>query len=448
MTQPLSDLCQALLSAARKAGAEGADVMAVQGTSIAIDVRGGTLEQAERSEGIDLGLRVLLGQRQAIVSASDTSEATLATMAERAVAMAREAPEDPTLGLAAPDQLAQDIDAAALDMVDSGPEPAPAMLQDLAAEAEAAALAVPGVSQAQGATGAYGRREIHLATSNGFAGGYARTDHSLYCVAIAGEGLGMERDADSDMRIHMADMRGPAEIGRRAGERAAERVGARKPPTGTYPVLFDERISSSLIGHLAAAISGTAIARGASWLREAMGERVLPEGIDLIEDPRRPRTPGSRPFDGEGLATARRMIVQDGVLQSWTLDLGTARKLGLQSTGNAGRSPSAGPSPSLSNLALTQGPRSRAALIGDMGTGLLVTSMIGSTINPNTGDYSRGASGFWIENGEIAYPVNECTVAGNLRDMLGRMIPADDARPHLSRVVPSLLIEGLTLAGA
>jgi PmbA protein len=258
----------------------------------------------------------------------------------------------------------------------------------------------------------------------------------------------MERDYDGDSRIFQRDLRSASEIGRTAAERALLRLDARKPPTGAYPVLFDERIASSLIGHLLGAINGSAIARGASFLRHAMGTQVLPKGLSLLEDPHRPRIGGSRPFDGEFLPTAKRTVVEDGVLQGWTLDLATGRQLGMPSTANAARGTSSNPSPSPWNMALTPGTASRADLIRDMGTGLLVTSMIGSTINPNTGDYSRGAAGMWIENGEITYAVNECTIAGNLRDMLLAIIPANDARAHLSRVVPSLLVSGMTIAGS
>lgn len=448
MTRSPETLAHALLDAARKAGADAADAIAVEGTSVSIDVLHGKLEHAERSDGVEIGLRVLVGQRQACVSASDTRPETMAEMAERAVAMARLAPEDPTIGLAGPGQLAQTWDIAALDMIDPAPEPDPAALERAALEAEAAALAVAGVSQVQSASAGYGRRTRHLAATNGFSGGYTRTDHGLSCVAITGEGLGMERDYFGDMRMHRADMMSPQEVGRIAAERAVARQGARQPKTGAYPVLFDERISASLIGHLLQAVNGSAIARGASWLRDALGEEVLPTGLSLVEQPLRPRASGSRPFDAEGLPTANRAIVDQGVLTGWTLDLATARKLGLSSTGNAARGTSAPPSPSVSNVALTQGSASRDDLISQMGTGLLITSMIGSSINPNTGDYSRGASGFWVENGEITYPVNECTVAGNLRDMLRRLTPANDARTHLSHVVPSLLVEGLTLAGS
>jgi len=448
MPHDLEKLTFALLDAAKKAGAGSADAIAVQGTSVSIDVHKGALEHAERSEGVDIGLRVLIGQRQANVSASDTSDDTIRTLAERAVAMAKEAPEDPYIGLADPDQLASGWDVNALELCDPTEEPAPDQLQADAIEAEEAALAVQGVSQVQAASASYSARQVHLAASNGFSGGYARTDRGTSCVAIAGEGTGMERDYDSDVRIFQNELRAPSDIGRTAAERAVKRIGARKPATGNYPVLFDERISSSLIGHLLGAVNGAAIARGSSWLKDALGQKVLANGLSVIEDPHRPRASGSRLFDAEGLPTHKRAIVEDGVLTVWTLDLANARKLGMTSTANAARGTSSGPSPSNWNISLTQGDATRADLIRDMGTGLLVTSLIGSTINPTTGDYSRGASGFWIENGEIAYPVNECTIAGNLREMLLSLTPANDARPWLSRVVPSILLERLTIAGS
>ncbi len=448
MTQTAQDLCNALLTAAKTAGADAADAMLVRGTSVSVDARAGALEQAERAEASDVGLRVFLGKRAAIVSSGDTRPAMLTAMAERAVAMAREAPEDPYAGLAEPDQIATGWNTGELELVDPADEPAPDALQRDALAAEAAAMAVDGVTQVQSANASYGQHDVFLAASNGFAGGYARTSRSISCVAIAGTGTGMERDYDGDSRSFQCDLRTPEEIGASAGQRTVDRLGARKPVTGTYPVLFDERISSSLIGHLLGAANGASVARGSSWLKDRLGEQVLPETLSLVEDPHRPRVGGSRPFDAEGLATAKRTIVDKGVLTGWTLDLSSARKLGLESTGNAARGVSGHPSPSTWNVSLTEGHASRADLLRDMGTGLLVTSMIGSTINPNTGDYSRGASGFWVENGEIAYPVNECTIAGNLHEMLRRIVPANDARHYLSRVVPSLLIEGMTLAGS
>ena len=445
--QNLSDLTEALLSAAKNAGADAADAIATDGRSLSIDVRNGALEHAERAEGIEVGLRVLVGKRQACVAASDISPHMMTEVAERAVAMAKIAPEDPYIGLADVSDLASAWDVDELDLSDPGDDPAPADLQAAAAEAEAVALSVPGISQSESAAASFSRTRIHLAASNGFSGGYARSSHGLYCVAITGEGTGMERDYAGEGRIYRTDLPTPEEIGKLAAERTLARAGSRKPPTGAYPVLYDERISSGLIGHLLQAANGSAIARGSSWLRDKLGEQVLPKGLDIIEDPHRPRVSGSKPFDAEGLATRKRCIVEDGVLKGWTLDLATARKLGMKSTASAARGPSGPPSPSLTNVALTQGRQSKDDLLADMGTGLLVTSLIGSSINPTTGDYSRGASGFWVENGEIAYPVNECTIAGNLHDMLASIVPANDARAYLSRVVPSLLVEGLTIAG-
>ncbi len=448
MSRSMEEIAQEVLSIARQSGAEAADVLIVDDVTLSADVRERALEQAERSEGQDIGLRVFVGQKQAIVSSSDTKTETLQIMAERAVAMAGEAPDDPNAGLADADQLIQSWDMDALQLADPSAEPTPAELQEHALAAENAALQNSGISQVQSANASYSVSNVHMAASNGFSGGYKRTSMSISCVAIAGEGTSMERDYDGDMRIFAADLRSATEIGERAAQRAVERLAPRKPATGTYPVVFDERISSSLVGHLLAAVNGAAVARGSTWLKDASGEPVLPDALSIIEDPQRPRVTGSRAFDAEGLPTQRRVIVDQGVLTQWTLDLANARKLGLTSTGNAARGTSSGPSPSPWNIEITQGDQSREDLLKDMGTGLLVTSMIGSTINPNTGDYSRGASGFWVENGQIAYPVNECTIAGNLRDMLRRIIPANDARTHLSRVVPSLLIDGMTLAGS
>lgn len=442
----LAALAEALLDAARQAGADAADALVVQGQSLSVEIRDGGLEHAERAEGLDLGLRVLIGGRQACVASSDDKPDTLAEMARRAVAMAREAPEDPYAGLADPADLATVRDATALELDDPAPEPAPEALRDAALAAEAAALGVAGVDRSDGAAAGWGRRDIFMAATNGFMGGYGRSSHSLSCTAITGSGTKMERDWAHEARCYLSDMPDAAGIGRLAGERTAARAGARKPPGGAFPVLYDERVAGGLIGHLVSAINGASIARGSSWARELMGQAVLPAGLSLIEDPHRKRIFGSRPFDAEGLPANSRAWVQDGVLTGWVLDLASARQLGMTSTGNAVRGTPSPPRPGTGNLALTQGSASRDDLLRDMGTGLLVTAMLGATINPNTGDYSRGASGFWVENGQIAFAVNECTIAGNLRDMLLRVTPANDARPWSGVQVPSLLVEGLTIA--
>ncbi len=444
----LKHLAEALVDAARRAGADQADALAVDGRSVGIDVRGGALEQAERAESVDIGLRVLIGGRQAAVSSSDHSRDAIAQMAARAVAMAREAPVDDTLGLADPDQLATTRDASGLRICDDLPEPEPAHLQDLALRAEAAALSVKGISQIESANASYSHRRMWMAATNGFSGGYARTGHVISTVAITGQGTGMERDYAGESRVFAADLPTPEEIGLLAAERTLARAGARKPPTGAFPILFDRRVSSSLIAHLLSAVNGSAVARGASWLRRDMGEQVLPAHMTLSEDPHRPGYPSSRPFDAEGLATRPRDIVTGGILQGWTLDLATARKLGLESTASAARGLASAPSPANSNVILTPGDVGQDQLIAQMGRGLVVTSMLGASINATTGDYSRGAAGFWVENGQITHAVNECTIAGNLREMLMTLVAADDALPWRGVQVPSLLVQGMTVAGA
>ena len=448
MAHDLKSLAELALSAATKAGAASADVLAVAGDSLSIEVRQGQLEHAERAEGVDLGLRVLIGKRQACVSISDMRPEAIEQAAARAVAMARLAPEDPFIGLAEVDQLASLRDATALDLDDGTAAPAPADLQDIACRAEAAAMAVEGVSQVQSAGADWSRHSIWLAASNGFAGGYQRSSHSTSAVAISGTGQTMERDWAGEGRIYATDLPSAEDIGTLAGERAVARRSPKRPPTGAYPVLYDERVSASLIGHLLSAINGNAVARGASWLKDAMGEAVLPAHMSLTENPHRVRIGSSRPFDAEGLPTQARNWVENGLLTGFVLDLATARKLGMAATANASRGTSAPPSASTTNIDLTQGQQSRDELIAEMGTGLIITSLIGSSINATTGNYSRGASGFWVENGEVTGPVNECTVAGNLRPMLASLIAANDAQDHKSSRIPSLLVQGLTIAGA
>ena len=447
MKNSLSDSAQQLLDIAKLAGAQSADVLIVDGTSVSIDVREGELEHAESAEGVDIGLRVIQGDRQASVSISDLSKSAMEQMAERCIAMANEAPRDPYCGLATSQEFATDWDVDQLELYDSSPKPSAEYLKEMAVRAEVSALSIKGVSKAQGASSALSDMTIHLATSNGFSGGYRRTSHSISCVAISGEGLSMERDWCGESHSHYASVPSPEEIGCLAGERAVARAGAVRPPTGFFPVLFDERISSSLVGHLVAAINGASIVRGSSWLKNYLGEQVLPSNVSLFEDPSRKSMAGSKPFDAEGLLAKPRHVIKNGILEGWTLDLSTARQLEMKSTANASRGVGSAPSPSSGNLQLSEGLETKEDLIAKMGTGLIVTSMIGSTINPNTGDYSRGASGFWVENGQIIGPVNECTIAGNLLDMLKNIVPANDARKNLSRVVPSLLIDGLTIAG-
>lgn len=434
-----------LLDAAKAAGADQADVLVLAEQSVSIGVSGGELEEAERSEGREAGLRVIVGARQACVSSSDLRTAALSEMAERAVAIAREAPDDPHCGLADPSQIGGHSDPGALELADPADPLTPEALEEVAREGEDAALSVDGVSQVEQSSAGVSDLTITLAASNGFSGSYRRTNTSVGVSAIAGTGLGRERDYAGETRRYLSDLPGVAGIGRRAAERAVAALNPRKPQGGAVPVLYDERVASGLIGHMISAANGNAITRGASWLQDAMGEQVLPEGIDVFEDPLKIRGQGSRPFDAEGIASRGSAIVENGVLMRWVLDLASARKLGLETTGNARRGVGGPPGPGTTNMTFTQGDRSREDLIRDMGTGLIVTSFIGLSISATTGDYSRGCSGFWVENGEIAYPVNEITVAGNLREMLKSIRPANDADPWKSYAIPSLLVEGLTV---
>jgi len=447
MENKLSDLTNALLDEAKKAGANTADVIAVTSASISVDVLKGHLEHIERSETTEIGLRVILNKKQACVSSSLVDRVSLKTIAERAVAMAREAIVDPFIGLASPSEVAKEWNLDDLQLYDNNTKLKPEELEKLALRAERAALKINGISKSQSTSAFYGEQNIHLRATNGFSGGYKKSHSGVFCSAIAGDGLGMERDGFGDARTHRSDLISPEEIGKTAGERAVKKLNSRKPKTGNFPVLFDERISNSLIGHLLSAINGRAIVQGASWASELLGKPIFPKGTSLVEDPHRARSYGSRPFDGEGLPTLKRTIIKDGHLNEWTLDLATARQLGETSTANASRGVSSPPTPSISNVILSKGESSFNTLIKEMHTGLLVTSMIGSTINQNTGDYSRGVSGFWVENGEISYPINECTIAGNLKEMFQSMIAGNDSKPYRSIVVPSLLIEGLTIAG-
>ncbi len=447
MSEELSNRTAILVEEALRRGADAADALAMDEQSVSVSVLNGALEHAERSEGTEVGLRVLVGPRQACVSGSDARRAALEGMAGRAVEMARESEPDPNVGLARPEQLAAKTGAAELELFDPTPEPPPGELEECALRIEAAALAVDGVSKVESASAGCGRVRAHLQASNGFSGGYGRNYRFAGCAAISGEGLGMETDHYGEQRIFASDMSSFEEIGRTAGERAAERAGARKPRTGAFPVLFDRRVSASLVGHLLSAINGEAIARGSSWLRDALGMEVLPKGMGLREDPLRRRSQASRPFDGEGLPTEAKEIVADGILQTWILDLASGRRLGLESTGNAVRGTSGPPHPGVSNVELTEGAKSRDELASEMGEGLIVTSLIGATINPTTGDYSRGASGFWVEGGRIAFPVNELTIAGNLKEILKSLVPGNDPQPFRSFRVPSLLAEGMMIAG-
>ncbi len=437
------DTLGALIAAARAAGADSADALLVRNASLSVSRRLGKIEQLERAEGFDIGLRVFIGQRQAMIASTDADPRGFAKLAERAVAMARVVPEDPFAGLAD----AATFTLPELDLADAE-EPAAEALLARAAIIEEAALAIPGITNSEGGEASWSRTEVALVASNGFAGGYARTSHSAGISVIAGQGTGMERDWEHSYTVHLADLEDAAMLGRRAGENAIARLNPRRPATARIPVVFAPRVSGSLLGHLAGAINGASVARGTSFLKDSMGKRILAPGLTVRDDPNRPRGLRSRPFDGEGQPGAARAVVEDGVLTTWVLDARSARQLGLASTGHASRGTGGPPGPSTTNFWLDPGHVTPTELMSDIVEGLYVTDLIGMGVNGVTGDYSRGAAGFMIRHGQLAEPVSEITIAGRLQEIFLNMAPANDLVFRRGTDAPTIRVDGLTLAGA
>jgi PmbA protein len=433
------DLLGQLLDRARAAGADTAEAAVSNSTSINVTRRLGRTEHLERSESHGLELTVYVGRRSASVSSTEVAASGFAQLAERAVAMARVVPEDPYGGLA---EEARAVDAGPLELHDTA-EPSTEALIARAAAAEDAALSVPGITNSEGGEASYGRSEFLLATSAGFMGGYARTSHSVSAVALAGSGTDMQRDYDYHSSTFLADLDDPAVIGRSAGERAIARLHPTRPATAKLSVIFDPRVSSSLIGHLAGAISGASIARGTSFLKDSLGQKLFATGIMLHDEPLRRRGPRSKPFDSEGVPTANSVLIEDGVLTTWLLDSRSARQLGLKTNAHC-----SGGSPGLTNAYFAPGALSPAELMADIKEGLYVTELMGQGVNGLTGDYSRGCAGFMIRNGALAEPVAEITIASNLKTMFAALVPANDLRFRRAIDAPTVRIDGMTLAGA
>ncbi|MEO5758844.1 MAG: TldD/PmbA family protein [Mesorhizobium sp.] len=438
----LIDRVAALVEAAKRAGADAADAVAVRGRSTSVSVRLGKVEGTESSEGEDVALRVFVGKRVASVSATAASDPK--ALAERAVAMAKVSPEDPYQGLADPALLAKQT--RDLDLFDAT-EVSADQLKEAALAAEAAALAVKGVTNSAGSGASTGLGGLVLATSHGFLGHYVGSRFSRSVGVIAGEGTGMERDYEFSSRQHFADLDAPEDIGRKAGERAVRRIGPRKAATGPVNVVFDPRVARGIAGHLAGAINGASVARKTSFLRDMMGKQVAAASITVTDEPLRRRGQASRPFDGEGIEGEKLFMVEKGVLNHWFLSTSAARELGLVTNGRGSRGGSS-VSPSSTNLAIEPGERSPEDLIRSLKTGFYVSEVFGQGVDMITGEYSRGASGFWIENGELTYPVAEVTIASNLKTMFLNMVPASDLDRNFGTAAPTLLIEGMTLAGA
>lgn len=438
----LTDLVSQLVEAASKAGADASDAVAVRSHSTSVSVRLGKVEKTEASESDDVSLRVFVGKRVASVSANAGSD--VSALAQRAVAMAKASPEDPYEGLADAALLAKDI--RDLDLFDSETELDAERLRMDALAMEEAALAVKGVSNSSGSGAAFGMGGLVLATSAGFLGQYMATRFSRSVSVIAGEGTGMERDYDFSSRLHFADLDDVKDIGRRAGELAVRRLGARKAKTGPVAVVFDPRVSRSIAAHLSGAINGASVARKTSFLRDKMGKQITSAQINVTDDPLRVRGSSSRPFDGEGVEGVPLTLVENGVLKHWILSSPVARELGLQTNGRGVRA-SSSVVPSSTNFAIEAGQQTPQELIASLKSGFYVTEVFGQGVDMVTGDYSRGASGFWIENGELTFPVSEVTIAANLKDMFLNMVPANDVDRNFGIAAPTLLIEGMTLAG-
>ena len=434
-----------LVKRALAEGADAADAVEFKNISVGVSYRLGKLEDVGRSESSDLGLRVFVGRQVAFVSSTDFSDATLGGLPARAVAMARLAPEDKFAGLAPRDRLAKDYPEIEIDDPE---EPSTTLLVERAHAAEAAALEVPGITNSEGGSADYGRTMVTLATSEGFLGGYAATSRSVSVAVIAGEGTLMERDYDYAHTRFADDLESASVIGKRAAERAVRRLNPRKVRTQSVPVFYDPRVAGSLVGHFSGAISGAAIARGVSFLKDKMGQQIFGENISIIDDPHRKRGLRSKPFDGEGVANRRTVLIDEGRLTTWLLDSASARQLGLATTGHAARGTGGPPSPSPSNLYMAPGLLTPAELMKDVREGFYVTELIGMGVNGVTGDYSRGAAGFWIENGVIGYPVSEVTIAGNLKEMYIHLTPASDLVFRYGTDAPTLRVDGLTVAGA
>jgi PmbA protein len=444
-SENLLNILTDLIKAARKAGADQADAMVADGRSVSVTYRLGKLEHLERAEGGDIGLRVLVGRRQAIVASADRSKKALAELVERAIAMARVVPEDPFVGLAEPEQLATFLPQ--LDICDPREIDADTLIAQAKA-CEAAALAVKGVTNSEGASSSWGRSHVAIANSIGFQRAYESSGSSISASVIAGDSKkGMETDYDYSSAAYFADLREAVDIGRTAGRRAVRKLGGRKMKSGKFPIIFDPRVARGLVGNLLSAINGSSIARGTSFLKDAMGTEVFGPWVTVIEDPHRHRGLRSKPCDAEGLPNRRRQLVDNGVLTTWLLDLRSARQLKLAPTGHAARGASSPPSPSATNVYMAAGPYTRAALMSDIAAGLYVTDLVGQGVNTITGDYSRGAVGYWIEKGELTHPVNEVTVAGNLKSMFKRLTPASDLEFLHGVDAPTVRIDGMTLAG-
>lgn len=449
MSKQLFNLADKVIEFTRKFGEVQSEVVIKKNKDITAEARKENIDFSEVSHSTSISLRVIYNNKSALVSTSSTSESNLKKLASKALEIAKDSLENPYDIIAQKFEFADSSKIKNLEIFDNKTDELKniSFFEELAIAADKASLNDAKITNTDGSSAGRSDSEYILCTSNGFKDGYKKSSFYISSSAIAAENKKMEREFAFEQRTYLEDLPNPSEIGELAAERAINMLGATKPTTGNYPVIFNERISSSIVGHILSAINGETIIRGSSWLLKSLNKNIIPEKYSLIEDPHILRLSGSRPFDAEGLKTKRNKFIDNGVLKSWVMDLKTSSQLGLKSTANAIRSNSSLPYPGVGNIELVGGDLSLDDLLVMAGEGLMVCSMIGSSINQNNGDYSRGASGFWFKDGKISHPVNECTIAGNLTQMIKSMTIANDSKSHLSRRVPSILIKDMTIAG-
>ena len=442
------DIMNLLIDTAITNGATSADCVLSRSRGVSITRRLGKDENIQRYEDFDTGLRVFVDNKISSISTNENSEEALKEVAKRAVEMAKIAPEDKYSFIASKEMLQNSPiqDGIFIDSYDSV-EPSIDLIRDRASEVEDIALSVKGITNSDGADASWGEGETLLMTSNGFFGSTKKSNHSVSVVVIAEKNGKMERDYDYSSKVYGEDLKDVKKIGHEAAKKTLARIGAKKPVTGQYPVIFDPRVSRSIASHFASAINGSSIARKTSFLKDSLNCKIANQSITLIDDPFLERGLGSRLFDAEGLGTSKHVLIEDGVIKNWLLDLSSARQLNMFPTANAKRGISGPPVPGTTNLTLLPGEASPESIISSISNGFYITDMIGSSVSMVTGDYSRGASGFWIKNGELSTPITEATIAGNLKDMFKTLKPANDLDFTHSINCPTILIDGMTIAG-
>ena len=433
-----------LIKKSKKSGADSVDVVYIENTNIDVGCRLKKIEKLERSESNDIGLRFIKNKKQVIVSSNDLSKKNLEELIYKASKMVGAIPRDPYCSIAKKKDLIKKIPN--LEIFDSK-EPTIKSLKDKVIEAENAGLNVKGVTNSEGAEIGWNKSKIYLFNSNGLNVSYQSSSYDIYAVLIAGRGTLMEREYEFASSIFEKDLIKTSLVGKKAGELAVKKINPKKIKTSKIPVIFSPRVANSFLKHLSSAINGNSITRGTSFLKKKLNKKIFSSNINIIDNPLKKRGLQSKPFDGEGLETKKTQIIKNGELKTWFLDLATAHQLRLKSTAHASRNISSPPTPSPTNLYFEPSNISPKSLIGNIKKGVYLTELMGSSVNLTNGDYSRGGSGFWIDKGEITYPINGITIADNLNEMFKKIILANDLEFKHGLNSPTMLIEDMIVAG-